>query len=202
MASDEMAVTKRRYELRKRAEHVEETRRRITEATMELHRTIGPARTSIAEVARRAGVERVTVYSHFPDNASLFAACSAHWRALHPSPDTAAWSAIGNPRARVRRGLEELYRWYRETEPMTANVLRDAQILPALQTVVERGAGAYRREVRRLLTEPFGARGRRREALEAAIDAVPEFHFWRALSKLGDDAAADLGTALVAAAAR
>jgi AcrR family transcriptional regulator len=85
---------KRKYALRKRAEQVAETRRRITEAAIELHGTVGPAGTRISEVARRAGVQRVTVYNHFPDDASLFAACSAHWRALHPGPDPAAWAGI------------------------------------------------------------------------------------------------------------
>ena len=85
---------KRKYELKKRAEQVGETRQRITEATVELHRTVGPAATQISEIARRAGVQRVTVYTHFPDEAALFAACSAHWRALHPAPDPAPWLAV------------------------------------------------------------------------------------------------------------
>src|SRR5215212_6293716 len=83
---------KRKYELKLRAEQLQETRLRITEATMELHRTVGPAATRISEVARRAGVQRVTVYNHFPDDASLLAACSAHWRTLHPAPDPAEWT--------------------------------------------------------------------------------------------------------------
>ena len=74
---------KRKYELKKRAERLAETRRRITEATVELHRTVGPAATQINEVARRAGVQRMTVYNHFPDESSLLAACSAHWRSPH-----------------------------------------------------------------------------------------------------------------------
>src|SRR5215210_5120807 len=109
---------KRKYELRKRAEQVAETRRRITEAAVELHRTVGPAATRISDVARRAGVQRVTVYNHFPDDASLFAACSAHWRALHPGPDPAAWASIEDSGERLRVGLRELYAWYRETESM------------------------------------------------------------------------------------
>ena len=121
---------KRKYELKQRGEQLEETRRRITEATIELHRTVGPAATQISEIARRAGVQRVTVYNHFPDDASLLAACSAHWRALHPAPDPAAWLATGDPGTRLRLGLGELYAWYRETEPMTANVLRDAELYP------------------------------------------------------------------------
>src|SRR5437763_2085070 len=120
----------RKYELKQRAEQVEETRRRIVEATVALHLTRGPAATPIAEIARRAGVQRRTVYNHFPDDAALFAACSAHWRALHPAADPAGWTDL-------RQGLRELYVWYRETEAMTANALRDAEVLPALRRVVD-----------------------------------------------------------------
>ena len=130
---------KRKYELKKRAEQVGETRQRITEATVELHRTVGPAATQISEIARRAGVQRVTVYAHFPDETALFAACSAHWRALHPAPDPAPWLGCPDPGERLRLGLRELYAWYRETEPMTANILRDAELVPAMRPFVEDG---------------------------------------------------------------
>jgi AcrR family transcriptional regulator len=187
--------TKRKYELKKRAEQLAETRRRITEATIELHRTAGPAATQISEIARRAGVQRVTVYNHFPDDASLFAACSAHWRDLHPAPDPTAWDGD------LRRALRELYVWYRETEPMTANVLRDAQTLPALRAIVDGGLGTYLESVRGILAEPFAAGGRRRERLNAALRAVVDFHFWRALALLGDAEAAGLAAAFVESAA-
>jgi AcrR family transcriptional regulator len=185
-------ATKRKYELKKRAEQLAETRRRITETTVELHRTVGPAATRISEVARRAGVQRVTVYNHFPDDASLFAACSAHWRDLHPAPDPTAWDGD------LRVALRELYAWYRETEPMTANVLRDAQTLPALQAIVDGGLGAYLDAVRALLAEPLGAG----ERVDAALRAALDFHFWRALAPLGDDDAAELAAGLVELAAQ
>ncbi len=127
---------KRRYEQRKRARQTEETRRRIIEATVDLHRSVGPAATQISEIAERAGVQRVTVYSHFPDEAALFAACSAHWRSLHPAPDPHKWTALPTPGEQLRLGLRELYAWYRKTEPMTANVLRDAEMRPALRPIV------------------------------------------------------------------
>src|ERR671922_1904746 len=136
-------ATKRKYELKKRAEQVAETRGRITETTVELHRTVGPAATQISEIARRAGVQRVTVYNHFPDDRSLLTACSTHWRALHPAPDPTRWQAVEAPADRVRVALRELYAWYRETEPMTANVLRDAQTIPALRAIVDGGLGTY-----------------------------------------------------------
>jgi AcrR family transcriptional regulator len=176
----------RKYEFRQRAEQVEETRRRIVEATVDLHLERGPAATPIAEVARRAGVQRRTVYNHFPDDAALFAACSAHWRAQHPAPDPAGWTDL-------RQGLRELYAWYRETEPMTANVLRDAELLPALRRVIEPGLGAYAGAVRSAL-----ARGvRRGRRVEAAISLVTDFHAWRALEPLSDEDAVELAAQLV-----
>jgi AcrR family transcriptional regulator len=191
----------RRYELKKRAEALEATRRRITEAAVELHRSVGPAGTSIAEIARRAGVQRATVYNHFPDDASLFAACSAHWRGLHPAPDPAAWAEIADPPQRVRVALGALYAWYRETEPMTAHVLRDLERLPALREVIEDGLGRYLESLQGSLVEPFGVRGRRRRRLDAAIRAAVDFHLWQALAPLGDAEAAELAAGLVELAA-
>jgi AcrR family transcriptional regulator len=176
----------RKYELKQRADQVEETRRRIVEATVELHLTRGPAATQIAEVARRAGVQRRTVYNHFPDDAALFEACSAHWRARHPAPDPTGWTDL-------RQGLRELYAWYRETEPMTANVLRDAQVIPSLRRVLESGLDVYLDTVRSVL-----ARHRRRSRRsEAAIRLVTDFHGWRALAPLGEDEAVELAAELV-----
>jgi AcrR family transcriptional regulator len=199
--SNEMSE-KRKYELKKRAERLADTRRRITEATVELHRTVGPAATQINEVARRAGVQRMTVYNHFPDEASLLAACSSHWRALHPAPDPAAWRAAEDGGERLRLGLGELYAWYRETEPMTANVLRDAQILPSLRSIIEGGLLRFLDQARQILTEPIDARGRSRERVDAAARAAVDFHLWRTLAPLGDADAAELAAGLVELAAR
>jgi AcrR family transcriptional regulator len=180
----------RKYELKQRAEQVVDTRRRIVEATSGLHLERGPAATSIAEIARRAGVQRRTVYNHFPDDSALFAACSAHWGVLHPPPDPADW-------ADLRQGLSELYAWYRETEQMTANVLRDAQVLPSLRNVIEPGFGAYLEAVRAALAR--GHSGSRR--VEAAIRLVTDFHAWQALA-LDDDEAVELAAQVVELAAR
>jgi AcrR family transcriptional regulator len=190
-------TARRKYELKKRAERLEETRRRITEATIELHRTVGPAGTRISEVAQRAGVRRATVYNHFPDDAALFGACSAHWRSLYPAPDPGRWAEIADAGERLRTALRELYEWFRETETMTANVLRDAAVLPALRRIVDGGLGAYLERVRDVLSGPLGVEPHVRAAVRAATD----FHFWRALSGLGDDDAAELGARLVEAAA-
>jgi len=181
----------RKYEQRQRAEQAAETRRRIVEATVELHRAVGPAATRISEIARQAGVQRRTVYNHFPDDESLFAACSAHWRVRHPAPDPSGW-------ADVRQGLRELYAWYGEVEPMLANVLRDAEVLPALAKVIEGGLGAYLAAVRRKLAAFLG-RSRR---VEAVLRVVTDFGVWRVLDPLGADEAVALAAEMVEAAAR
>ncbi|HKN62822.1 MAG TPA: helix-turn-helix domain-containing protein [Gaiellaceae bacterium] len=181
----------RKYELKQRAEQVEDTRRRIVEATSRLHLERGPAATSIAEVARLAGVQRRTVYNHFPDDAALFAACSAHWATQHPAPDPDAWTDL-------RQGLRELYAWYRETESMTANVLRDAEVIPSLRRVIEPGFGAYLEGVRSALARGLG----RNRRVEAAVRLVTDFHSWRALAPLDDDEAVELAAQLVELAAR
>lgn len=191
----------RKYELKKRADALEETRRRITEATVELHRTVGPVATRITDVAKKAGVQRVTVYNHFPDESSLMASCSAHWRALHPSPDPSVWLAIADPGARLRTGLGELYAWFRETEPMTANVLRDAETIPALRKITDNGLGMYLARVQEILAKFPNLRGRRRERVKAAVRVAADFHTWRGLAELGDDEAAELAARLVEAAA-
>jgi AcrR family transcriptional regulator len=180
----------RKYEQTQRADQVEKTRRRIVETTVSLHLERGPAATSIAEVARGAGVQRRTVYNHFPDDAALFAACSAHWRARHPAPDPAGW-------ADLRQGLRELYGWYRDTEPMTAHVLRDAEVLPSLRRVIEPGLGAYAEAVRAALAKGYPAS----RSVDAAIRLVTDFHAWRALAPLGDDEAVELAARLVELAA-
>jgi len=179
----------RKYELKQRAEQAADTRRRIVETVVGMHQTVGPAATSISEVARRVGVQRQTVYNHFAEEQELFAACSAHWRALHPAPDPASWTE-------VRTGLRELYAWYRETEPMTANVLRDAESLPALRAVLEPGFAAYLESVRKALTRGRSARER------AAVSVATDFHVWRSLKELGDADAADLMASLLEEAAR
>src|SRR3954467_11162965 len=108
----------RPYEQKARAEAAAETRRRIVEATVALHEEVGPARTTVAEIARRAGVQRLTVYNHFPQDADLFGACSGHWATAHPPPDPGPWAAIDDPDTRLRRAIIDTYTWFAENEAM------------------------------------------------------------------------------------
>ena len=175
---------KRRYEMKKRAELQRETRRRIVEATVELHRTRGPANTTISEIAQRAGVNRLTVYNHFPDITDLLKACSRSWTERHPAPDPTPWAQIGDPEERLRTALTELYGFYARTEPMRANVLRDAETMPELAALLEGSVVPYLEAVRNLLAEPWevgGDGGERR--LLATLKLAIAFHTWRTLER-------------------
>src|SRR4029079_10451309 len=112
-----MSNETRKYTKRRRAESEQETRLRITEAAVALHGSVGPARTTISAIGDKAGGQRATVYRHFPDEETLFAACSGHYAALNPPPDLTAWTEK-DPGERMRRALTEMYDWYGRTEPM------------------------------------------------------------------------------------
>jgi AcrR family transcriptional regulator len=136
-----MRSTKSRpYHMRRRAEQVDETRQRITEAAVRLHTTVGPAHSSIAAVAEEAGVTRLTVYRHFADLDALFAACRAHWSAENPRPDAGAWLAIPRLEERARRAFGELYGWYRDHAVELYPINRDAAAMPlSAQRATENG---------------------------------------------------------------
>jgi AcrR family transcriptional regulator len=199
-----MSDQRRRYEMKERARRQEETRRRIVDATVALHGEVGPARTTIAEVARRARVGRVTVYNHFPDDAALLAACSAQFVTSHPPPDPLEWSRIADPDQRLRRALREAYAYCRENEAMLANVSRDAPLVPALERVLgESGAVEHEVAMREALLSGRGARGARRRRTRAAIGLALAFSTWQRLTRdegLADEEAVALMAATVAAA--
>jgi AcrR family transcriptional regulator len=179
-----MSRERRKYELKKRAEVMADTHLRITEAAIELHGTLGPARTTLTAVAERAGVERRTLYRHFPNEADLFAACSAHYFAANPWPDLDAWRAIRDPSSRVERALGELYAYYERTAPMFANVLRDAEIVDFARTAVA-PLDAFLDEAASVLIAGRGVRGRRRRLVAGALRHALDFSTWRSLSANG-----------------
>jgi AcrR family transcriptional regulator len=179
----EMTENKRKYEMKKRAERQRETRRKIVEATIELHRTRGPANTTISEIAQRAGVNRLTVYNHFPDITELLRACSRSWTERHPAPDPTPWAQISDPQRRLRKALTELYGFYARTEPMRGNVLRDAETMPELAALLEGSVVPYLAAVRDLLAEGWEVGDERRKRLLATIKLAIDFHTWRLLER-------------------
>ncbi len=200
---DREIPTKRKYELKKRAEEMAETRRRITEAAVALHGTVGPAQTTLSAVAARAGVQRHTVYRHFPTEEALLEACSAHYSTAHPLPNLEAWRAVGDPNERLARALDQLYAYYERTEPMLSNVLRDAELVEALRPTLAPLQG-FLADAAEVLAVGWRARGRRRSVLAASLRHALDFQTWRSLTAggvIGRSEAIELVSALVEAAA-
>jgi AcrR family transcriptional regulator len=194
---------KRKYQLKRRAERQQETRRRIVEAAVALHRTVGPARATISAVAERAGVDRHTVYSHFPDLRTLFEACSSYGREKYPWPDPTPWHSLRDPSKRLRAALAGVYDYYDGTEAIWTNVLRDAQVMPLLREFAADDL-AYLGELRALLAAGWSVRGRARVRLEAAIGLAVDFRTWQMLARqeeLKRDDAVELMVRSVTAAA-
>ena len=190
-----------KYNLKARAERYQKTRQRIVEATVELHRTAGPARTTITEIAKKAGVERQTIYNHFPDELSLFKACSAHNRALNPPPDPEPWKLIPDPEERLRKALAEVYDYYRRNELMLANVTRDAQANPNTRKVLEPRVKHQERMGAALAAGwEQGNEQRGKRLLYGALWMSLEFQTWHTLARqqgFDDDESIDLMVTMV-----
>lgn len=187
--------------MRRRAELIEETRLRIVEAAVRLHARLGPMRTSMAAIAAEAGVTRETLYRHFAGEAELFEACSAHWLTAQKMPDLGAWATISDPFERLRFGLTDLYRFFRDGEPMLRVLYRDYEFLPAVQQRVLREQGEL---CQRLLAEAF-PRAQRGARLGALVGHAVSFSTWRSLcldQGLSDQDAARMMTELAGTAAK
>ncbi len=199
-----MPDKKRPYRKQRRAELEQGTRRRITESAVELHGTLGPSRTSLSAIAEHAGVRRSTVYRHFPDEAALFAACSAHWRAANPAPDLGRWAAVEDPDERLTVALRELYAHYRRTEQMMENLLRDEETVAAVKRTFG-GFRAYIKSAHETLMAGRRVRGGARRRVLAATGHALAFATWRSLAReqgLDDRQATDLMCRLVASSSR
>ena len=181
-----MSTQKRKYELKARAEAQEATRARIAAAAASLHEEVGVARTTVADIARRAGVQRLTVYNHFPDLGALLPACTAHWLAEHPLPDLAPAFVHEEPAERLRAALTALYGWYREAAPMQRHVLGERAAVPELD--------AWLAESRDPLLAALATRlaaGCEGPQARALVAVALDFWTWHRLAAEGlDDAAA------------
>jgi AcrR family transcriptional regulator len=189
----------RKYEMKRRAERVQETRRRIAEAAMELHQSVGPARTTVSAIAEKAGVQRHTYYAHFPELKDLYEACTAHHMERSPLPDPSRWAEISGPEERLRRALSEVYGYYVANEALLTNVLRDTPLDPVLQ---ENNVFLFRHweAMGDTIADAFEASGERHEALVAAIALALDLQTWRTLVRqqgLEDDRAVELMVGMV-----
>lgn len=194
----------RPYRMKRRAESQQETRRRITESAVHLHGTLGPSRTSMSAIAEHAGVRRSTLYRHFPDDAAVFDACTAHWASANPLPDISAWAVLSDPEERLRLGLTEIYSFYERTDAMLENLFRDAATMPM---VSERFAAfrGYFAAAHEALMAGRKLRGSAKRRAHAAVGHAIAFSTWKSLvrdQELSSPVAAGLMADLVSVAAR
>lgn len=190
----------RKYRQKKRAETVEETRSRIIEATVALHEEIGPRATSIKAIAERAGVQRLTVYRHFPDETAVFQACTSQWLTDHPLPDPGEWASIESPEARTGKALETLYRYYRQTAAMWDRAHRDGPEVEALHEPMQQVA-TYLEAIATDLATSWGNRDTDFGEGYATLRHAVAFPTWQSLAglNLDDSAMARLATRWAAA---
>ncbi len=194
----------RKYDMKRRAKRQEETRQRITEATVELHEALGPAKTTISAIAEKAGVQRLTVYRHFPDEHALFSACRGHYMAANPPPEPTSWTQVADPEERLRRALAEVYAYHRRTEQMMANVVRDAQVHSLTREFSEPYFRHWNR-MRYVLATGWGAQDQQLELLLGALGHALDFQTWRSLARqqgLDDEQAVELMVKMVRCAMR
>jgi AcrR family transcriptional regulator len=173
-----MKRTTRSYTKVRRADAEEATRGRIVSAMVALHEEIGPVRTTVSAIAERAGVERLTVYRHFPDESSMLHACSAHWSSLHPPP--AMCAAGGDPASDCRRTILRLYDWYRANAAMLTNIATDAERIPLIATLM----APFEDHLDRMAAELDGRWPRRSARRAATIRHALEFSTWRSLDRM------------------
>lgn len=180
-------MKKRKYQQKARAEQAQETRQQIVEAAVKLHEELGPASTSIKAIAEEAGVQRLTVYRHFKDDASLFEACSSHWFGLHSPPPVADVDDPVNPQRQTEKTLLRLYRYYRQNERMWYVILRDVEELDAMQGPM-RNAERYFDNMHIELLGAWKPSVDIKEQLSLTLRHCLQFSTWRSLKgeKLSD----------------
>lgn len=193
----------RKYTKTRRAERQDETRERIVEAAVKLHEALGPANTSIKAIAEEAGVQRLTVYRHFPDDVSLFQACTSHYLGLHPPPDMAGWAEVVDASERSHTALTAVYRYYRQTEKMWRVAYRDVDQLAALQEPMSRFE-AYLDGVSDDLAKAWNETGLAKKQLQVTLRHALRFSSWHSLkgAKLTDKKIAELVQAWLTGIAR
>jgi len=154
---------------------------RIVRAAIELHQSLGPARTTIADIARQARVQRLTVYRYFPDERSLRTACSTAYRLQNPPPDPEAWRNIVDPVDRLRHALGDLLPYFRRTQAMFSRVLRDAEVIPLVMEALQVRLD-YAVRVRAMLEPGWNTGGKRQNLVRAAIGHATDFRTWESLA--------------------
>jgi AcrR family transcriptional regulator len=174
-------MKKRKYQQNRRADQAQKTREQIVQATVELHEKLGPAKTSIKAIAEHAGVQRLTVYRHFPDETSLFMACTSHWLELHPLPAFSDWAGYDDPLQLTSRALLYFYQYYRNNERMWTVAYRDVDEVEALREPMAAVDGYLSQVCEQLLTT-WKVKGKQKEQLSLTLRHGLRFSTWQSLN--------------------
>ena len=122
----------RKYTMDRRKAAVEETRRRILEATLALHSEKGIFGTSWQDIARRADVSVGTVYKHFPSLDELVPACGELMYAITrpPSLEDAPeiFAGAHTLEERLGRLVSELFDFYERGAPYIETDFQERQL--------------------------------------------------------------------------
>lgn len=179
-----MKRQKRNYTLRARAQQEAATRERILEAIVHLHQEVGPARTTIAAIAAQAGVQRLTVYRHFPSEKGMMEACSGLFMQRNPAPDPESWAAISDPDRRLAAALTQIYGYYARTRSMFEKIVQDA---PQMEVVARQFSrfGEWIDQTALVLLDGRRLRGRKKELTAQTIRHALDFTTWQSLEHQG-----------------
>lgn len=168
----------RKYDMGKRADAVEETRRKIIQATFELHGEQGVVATSMQDVAERADVALRTVYYHYPTVDDLVAGCGNKVIALLAPPTPAIFDGLTTFGERMRQLVQDLFAMYERGSAMIDVARREQGEVAGLADFVANDAASREALVREAL-RPF--RPRPRTVHEVA--ALTDFYVWKALTQ-------------------
>ena len=169
----------RSYTLKKRAERQAETRRRIVEAAVDLHSTLGPSATTLSMIAEKAGVQRHTLYAHFPDERSIFMACSGLAHERDPSPTADAWRRIADPTERLTVALTAVYGWYERNASLLSNVMRDIERHLIVQEIQTTQMAPVHKDWNQVLSVGLSA------SQCAMLNLALSFYTWQTLTRDG-----------------
>ncbi len=171
----------RKYQMDKRGAALEETRRRIVEATLALHSEKGMFDTSWKDIAQRADVSVTTVYKHFPSLDELVPACGALIMAITDPPAIEdAPRIVGDAPAvedRLRSLISALFDFYERAEPYLEIGAKE-RLLPAVQAW-EAGMQATRDGLSREALRPVEPD----ERTVQAVSALLAFPVYRSLQR-------------------
>src|SRR5215210_1055671 len=129
-------MSPRKYDMSKRAEAVARTRRRIVDATRELHGERGITATSWDDIAARAGVGVGTVYRHFPSLDELIPACGEISMQIVALPDPrdvpSLFDGVDAPAERIELLVREAFAIYERGAPELRVIRSEPEVHPSV----------------------------------------------------------------------